>query len=67
MLIQIIKRTGLAVNPADITSVFIYTVNHEPVLEVCMREGKKYRIHHEPHLPKGDDVYEIHKRLLAAE
>jgi hypothetical protein len=31
-----------------------------------MRGGDKYRVHHEPHLPNGDDVYETHKRLLEA-
>jgi len=66
MLIQILKRTRLAVNPADISAIFIYTVNHDPVLEVRMRGGDKYRVHHEPHLPNGDDVYETHKRLLEA-
>ncbi|MBA6044045.1 hypothetical protein [Pseudomonas lactis] len=66
MLIQILKRTRLAVNPADISAIFIYTVNHDPVLEVRMRGGDKYRIHHEPNLPNGDDVYETHRRLLEA-
>lgn len=67
MLIQIIKRTGLAVNPADITAVFIFKVNLDPILEVRMRDGENYRVHHEPHLPNGDDVYETYKRLLDGE
>lgn len=66
MLIQIIKRTRLAVNPADISAMFIYTVNQDPVLEVRMRTGDKYRVHHEPGYRNGDDVYEVHERLLAA-
>jgi hypothetical protein len=66
MLIQIIKRTRLAVNPADISAMFIYTVNHAPVLEVQMRSGEKYRVHHEPHIPIGDDVHMVHKQLMEA-
>ena len=66
MLIQILKRTQLAVNPAEISAIFIYTVNHAPILEVRMRSGDKYRVHHEPRLPNGDDVYQVHKRLMEA-
>lgn len=66
MLIQIIKRTRLAVNPADISAMFIYTVNHDPVLEVQMRSGAKYGVRHEPNTPLGDDVYQVHKQLLEA-
>lgn len=66
MLIQILKRTQLAVNPADISAIFIYTVNHDPVLEVQMRTGEKFHVHHEPHCPNGDDVYQVHKQLMEA-
>lgn len=66
MLIQIIKRTRLAVNPADISAIFIYTVSHEPILEVQMRSGGKYAVRHEPNTPLGDDVYLVHKQLLEA-
>jgi hypothetical protein len=66
MLIQILKRTRLAVNPADISAIFIYTVNYAPILEVRMRTGEKYSVHHEPHLPTGDDVHQIHKQLMEA-
>ena len=66
MLIQIIKRTRLAVNPADISAIFIYKVNQDPTLEVRMRTGEKYRVEHEPILANGDDVYLIHKQLMEA-
>lgn len=66
MLIQILKRTKLAVNPADISAIFIYGVNYAPILEVRMRSGEKYRVLHEPHLPTGDDVHLVHKQLLEA-
>ncbi|MNN82155.1 hypothetical protein D3C81_1990590 [compost metagenome] len=67
MLIHLIKRTRLAVNPADISAIFIYTVNHDPVLEVQMRSGGKYQVRHEPHCPNGDDVYQVHKQLMEAQ
>ncbi|PTT90425.1 hypothetical protein DBR45_56250 [Pseudomonas sp. HMWF031] len=67
MLIQLIKRPRLAVNPADISAIFIYTVNHEPILEVQMRSGGKYQVRHEPALPNGDDVYQVHKQLMEAQ
>lgn len=66
MLIQILKRTRLAVNTNDISAIFIFTDNHQPTLEVQMRTGLKYRVHHEPHAPNGDDVYQVHKQLLEA-
>ncbi|MDX9624286.1 hypothetical protein [Pseudomonas fragariae (ex Marin et al. 2024)] len=67
MLIQIIKRTRLAVNPADISAMFIYTVNHDRVLQVRMRDGENYRVQHAPHCHDGDDVYQVHKLLLEAQ
>ena len=66
MMIQILKRTHLAVNTADISAIFIFTENHQPILEVQMRSGQKYRIHHEPNTALGDDVYQVHKQLLEA-
>jgi hypothetical protein len=66
MLIQILKRTRLAVNTADISAIFIFTENHHPILEVQMRSGRKYQIHHEPNCPNGDDVHQVHKQLLEA-
>ena len=66
MMILLDKASGLAVNPADISAIFIYTVNHDPILEVRMRTGEKYRVHHEPHCRNGDDVYQVHKQLLEA-
>lgn len=67
MLIQLIKRTKLAVNPVDVSAIFIYTVNAAPILEVRMRTGETYRVHHEPLLANGDDVYQVHKQLLEAQ
>lgn len=66
MLIQIAKRPLLAVNPADISSIFICTVVPEPYLEVQMRSGGRYRVLHEPNCPDGDDMYQVHRQLLEA-
>lgn len=66
MLIQLIPRTRLAVNPAEISAMFIYTVNHAPILEVRMCSGEKYRVSHTPHCHDGDNVYEVHQRLMEA-
>ena len=37
MLIQLIQHTRLAVNPAEVSAMFIYPVNHASTLEVRMR------------------------------
>lgn len=66
MLIQILKRTLNAVKPADISSIFIYTVNLDPILEVQMRTGERFHVHHEPRCPNGDDLYQIRKQLMEA-
>ncbi|MCH4880134.1 hypothetical protein EQV97_22500 [Pseudomonas sp. TMW22090] len=66
MMIQIMKRTRLVVSPADISAIFMYTVNHEPILEVQMRSGGKYQVHHEPTCANGDDVYQVRKQLMEA-
>lgn len=66
MLIQLIQRTRLAVNPAEVSAMFIYTVNHDPTLEVRMRNGEIYRVPHTPHCHDGDNVYELHQRLMEA-
>jgi len=64
MFVQLIKRTRLAVNPVEISAMFIYTVNHAPTLEVRMRNGEIYRVPHTPHCHDGDNVYELHQRLM---
>ena len=66
MMIQLIQRTRLAVNPVDISAMFIYTVNHAPILEVRMRSGEMYRVPHTPLCRDGDNIYEIHQRLMEA-
>ena len=46
--------------------MFIYTVNHAPTLEVRMRNGEIYRVPHTSHCHDGDNVYELHQRLMEA-
>jgi hypothetical protein len=67
MLIQIIKRTHLAVNPAEISAVVITSSNGYRELEVKMRTGDAYRVRHQPECLDGDDIYQIHKHLMEAQ
>lgn len=66
MMILLEKHTGLAVNPADVSSISTYTANGFVMLEVRMTGGEKHRVRHAPEGWNGDDVYAIHKQLLEA-
>ncbi|GEM_PF-3526879 len=67
MLIQLVKRSRLAVNPADISAMFIYSSNGDRVLEVKMRGGEAYRVRHQPECLDGDNIYQVHKQLMEAQ
>lgn len=67
MMILIEKNTGLAVNPADVSSMSIGRSNSYVVLGVRMKDGQEHRIKHTPECWDGDDVYVLHKQLLEAQ
>ncbi|MNN06322.1 hypothetical protein D3C81_1191100 [compost metagenome] len=67
MLIQLCKRTHLAVNPDDVSAVFMASSNGYRELEVKMRTGDVYRIRHQPECMDGDDIYQVHKQLMEAQ
>lgn len=67
MMILLEKNTGLAVNPADVSSMSTYTANGYVVLEVRMTGGEKHRVRHTPECWDGADVYALHKQLLEAQ
>ena len=66
MMILLEKRSGLAVNPDDISSMSIHKSNGYSVLEVKMISGDKYRVRDTSHCFDGDDVHTLHKQLLEA-
>ena len=66
MMIQLEKRSGLAVNPDDVSSMSIHKSNGYSVLEVRMIFGDKYRVRGTSHCLAGDDVHALHKQLLEA-
>ncbi|SMF36834.1 MULTISPECIES: hypothetical protein [unclassified Pseudomonas] len=67
MLIELCKRTRLAVNPDDVSSVFLVSSNGYRELEVKMRTGDAYRVRHQPECLDGDDIYQVHKQLMEAQ
>ena len=64
MIILLEKRSGLAVNPDDVSSMSIHKSNGYSVLEVRMISGDKYRVRDTAHCSDGDDVHALHKQLL---
>ncbi|NNB33814.1 hypothetical protein [Pseudomonas fragi] len=66
MMILLEKRTRLAVNPDDVSSMSIHKSNGYSVLEVKMISGEKYRVRDTSHCFDGDDVHTLHKQLLEA-
>ena len=63
-MILLDKRSGLAVNPDDVSSMSIHKSNGYSVLEVRMISGDKYRVRDTAHCSDGDDVHALHKQLL---
>lgn len=66
MMILLERRTGLAVNPADVSSVLIRSSNGWQVLDVKMLTGDRHLVRHTAHCSDGDDIYAMHKQLLEA-
>ncbi|PUA43469.1 hypothetical protein C5U62_22850 [Pseudomonas protegens] len=66
MMILLERRTGLAVNPADVSSVVIRSSNGWQVLDVKMLTGERHQVRHTAHCFDGDDIYAVHKQLLEA-
>ena len=64
MMILLDKRSGLAVNPDDVSSMSIHKSNGYSVLEVRRISGEKYRVRDTAHCSDGDDVHALHKQLL---
>lgn len=67
MMILLEKSTGLAVNPADVSSMCIRSSNGYRALEVRMVGGDKHLVRHTAHCSDGDDIYQLHKQLLEAQ
>ena len=66
MMILLEKRSGLAVNPDDVSSMSIHKSNGYSVLEVRMISGAEYRVRDTSQCSDGDDVHALHKQLLEA-
>lgn len=64
MMILIERRTGLAVNSTDISSMVIRSSNGLQVLELKMMTGDRHLVRHTAHCSDGDDIYAVHKQLL---
>lgn len=66
MMILLEKRSGLAVNPDDVSSMAIHKSNGYSVLEVRMVSGDKHWVRDTSHCFDGDDVHALHQQLLEA-
>jgi hypothetical protein len=66
MMILLQKHTGLAVNPAELSSMTTRRSNGYMLLEVKMRNGSLHLVKHCPECADGDDIYVLHKQLLEA-
>jgi hypothetical protein len=67
MMILLERHTGLAVNPADVSSVVIRSSNGWQVLDVKMSTGDRHLVRHTAHCSDGDDICTLHKQLAEAE
>lgn len=67
MMVLLCKRDRLAVNPADVSAVYVISSNGYRLLEVKMRAGDTYRVRHQPEYLDGDDIYQVHKQLMEAQ
>jgi hypothetical protein len=66
MIILLERHSGLAVNPAEVSSMVIRKSNGYTVLDVRMNDGERHTVKHTTHCSDGDDIYAVHKRLLEA-
>ena len=65
-MILLEKATGLAINPADISSMRINHGRKPSTLEIALRTGMLVQVEHRPHTHDGANIYQLHQRLLEA-
>lgn len=63
-MILLEEATGLAINPADISTMRINHSGSRPVLEIGMRAGPLVCVEHRPLDRDGANIYKLHKQLL---
>jgi hypothetical protein len=66
MMILLERRTGLAVNPAEVSSMVIRSSNGWRVLDIRMTSGEQHVIRDTADCLDGDDIHAVHKQLLEA-
>ena len=65
MMILLDKASGLAVNPAEVSSMRYENWNGGKYLLLTMQTGKELSVEHWPH-GDGPNVYRLHEQLLEA-
>ncbi|WP_411392532.1 hypothetical protein [Pseudomonas sp. MPB23] len=65
MMILLDKASGLAVNPAEVSSMRYENWNGGKYLVLTMQTGKELSVEHWPH-GDGPNVYRLHEQLLEA-
>ncbi len=66
MMILLDKASGLAVNPAEVSSMRYENLNGGKHLVLTMQTGKELSVEHWPH-GDGPNVYRLHEQLLEAQ
>ncbi len=66
MIILLERATGLAVNPAVVSSIVIRKSNGYAVLEVRINDGERHTVKHTTHCSDGDDIHAVYTQLLEA-
>lgn len=65
MMILLDKASGLAVNPAEVSSMRYENWNGGKYLVLTMQTGNELSVEHWPH-GDGPNVYRLHEQLLEA-
>ncbi len=65
MMILLDKSSGLAVNPAEVSSMRFESWNGDKHLVLTMQTGKELAVQHWPY-GDGPNVYRLHEQLLGA-
>jgi hypothetical protein len=63
-MILLEKASGLAINPADLSSMRIRHSSGGTTLELAMRTGEVIQVAHRPATHEGADIYSVHKQLM---
>jgi len=63
-MIEVDKRSGLAINPDDLSAMHYVDTNKGKALQLIMKSGNGHLIQHSPY--EGTNVYELHRQILAA-